>query len=67
MLTACANLVIGTFWDSGKHHYARCRLGDSGARLARLKSQVVVSESYLLLHADPGDAALTPPPIMPPR
>jgi hypothetical protein len=67
MLTACANLAIGTFWDSGKHHYGRCRLGDSVARLARLKSQVEVSESYVLEHADLDDAALAPPPIMPPR
>jgi len=67
MLTACANLAIGTFWDSGKHHYARCSLGDSTSRLALLKTQVVVSESYVLQHADPDDEALAPPPIMPPR
>jgi len=35
--------------------------------LAMLKTQVVVSESYVLLHGDPDDAALAPPPIMPPR
>jgi len=67
MLTACANLGIGTFWDSTKHHYARCGLGDSTARLARLKTQVEVSQSYVLQHADRDDEALVPPPIMPPR
>ncbi len=67
MLTACANLRIGTFWDSGKHHYARCSLGDSGARLARLRTQVMMSESYVLQHANPDGVTLAPPPIMPPR
>jgi hypothetical protein len=67
MLTSCANLAIGTFWDDSKHHYARCALGDASARLALLKTQVVVSESYVFLHADPDDEALAPPPIMPPR
>jgi hypothetical protein len=67
MLTACANLGVGTFWDSSTHHYARCSLGDSIARLALLKTQVVVSESYVLQHGDLDDDALTPPPIMPPR
>jgi hypothetical protein len=67
MLTSCVNLVVGTFWESATHRYARCHLGDSSARLARLKSQVVVSESYVLQHADPDDEALEPPPIMPPR
>ena len=67
MLTSCLNLVVGTFWEGATHRYARCLLGDSTARLARLKSQVVVSESYVLEHVDPDDAALDPPPIMPPR
>jgi hypothetical protein len=67
MLTSCANLGIGTFWDDNKHHYARCGLGDSAARLARLKTQVEVSESYVLQHVDPDDLALVPAPIMPPR
>jgi hypothetical protein len=67
MLTACVNMRVGTFWDSNTHHYARCALGDSIDRLARLKQQVVVSESYVLQHADLDDEALVPPPIMPPR
>jgi hypothetical protein len=67
MLTTCANLGIGTFSDTVKHHYGRCGLGDSVARLARLKTQVEVSESYVLQHADPDEPALAPPPIMPPR
>jgi hypothetical protein len=67
MLTSCANLGIGTFWDDSKHHYARCGLGDSAARLARLKAQVEVSDSYVLQHGDRDDAALAPPSIMPPR
>ncbi|HXN03134.1 MAG TPA: hypothetical protein VN973_14755 [Candidatus Dormibacteraeota bacterium] len=67
MLTSCANLGIGTFWNEAKHHYARCGLGDGSARLARLKAQLVVSESYVLQHADPDDEAFAPPPIMPPR
>ena len=54
MLTTCVNLRVGTFWDSND-------------RLARLKQQVVVSESYVLQHADLDDEALVPPPIMPPR
>ena len=67
MLTSCANLGIGTYWDDNKHHYARCGLGDSAARLARLKTQVEVSEAYVLDHAERDDLALAPPPIMPPR
>jgi len=67
MLITCANLRIGTFWDSTKHHYGQCGLGDSGARLSRLKTQVVVSDSYVLQHGDPDDEGLAPPPIMPPR
>jgi hypothetical protein len=67
MLTTCANLGIGTFWNDAKHHYGRCGIGDSVARLARLKTQLEVSESYVLQHADPDDDAGAPPPIMPPR
>lgn len=67
MMTTCANLGIGTFLDSSKHHYGRCGIGDGAARLAWLKTQVEVSESYVLQHADPDDEALVPPPIMPPR
>ena len=67
MLISCANLGVGTFWNDTKHHYARCGVGDSNARLALLKTQVVVSESYVLKHADPDHEALIPPPIMPPR
>jgi len=67
MLTSCANLGIGTYWDDNKHNYARCGLGDSAARLARLKTQVEVSEAYVLDHADRDYLALAPPPIMPPR
>jgi len=67
ILTTCANLVVGAFSDGATHRYARCQLGDAAARLAMLKTQVVVSESYVLQHADPDDAALAPPPIMPPR
>jgi hypothetical protein len=63
-MTTCANLTVGTYYDAGKHRYAKCRIGDSAARLALLKSQVVVSE-YVLM--DPDDANLSPPPIMPPR
>jgi hypothetical protein len=66
-ITSCANLTIGTYWDGATHRYARCQLGDSVARLALLKTQVVVSESYVIQHADPDDAGLAPPPIMPPR
>jgi hypothetical protein len=67
MLTTCANLGIGTFWETGKHHYGRCGLGDAVARLAWLKTQVEVSESYVFQHADPDDEGLVPLPIMPPR
>jgi hypothetical protein len=67
MLTTCANLGIGTFLNEAKHHYARCGIGDSGARLARLKTQLEVSESYVRQHADPDDEAVARPPIMPPR
>jgi hypothetical protein len=42
-------------------------LGDSAARLAHLKTQIVDSESYVNTHADFDDMSLTPPPIMPPR
>lgn len=66
MLASCANLGIGTFVNGGNHRYARCCLGDSAARLARLGSHVVERESYLHLHADPDHPGLGPPPIMPP-
>jgi hypothetical protein len=42
-------------------------LGDSAARLALLKTQIVDSESYVSRHADLDDMDLAPPPIMPPR
>jgi hypothetical protein len=63
----CLNLTVGRFWDELRHHYARCQLGDSAARLALLKTQIVDSESYVNAHADFDDMSLTPPPIMPPR
>jgi len=53
--------------DELRHRYARCRLGDSAARLAHLKTQIVDSESYVNAHADFDDMSLIPPPIMPPR
>lgn len=61
------NLTVGTFWDDLRHRYAKCRLGDSAARLALLKTQIVDSESYVNAHADFDDKDLAPPPIMPPR
>lgn len=64
---SCAHLTVGTYWDELWHRYARCALGDSAARLAHLKAQIVDSESYVNLHAAFGDMTLAPPPIMPPR
>ena len=61
------NLTVGIFWDDLRHRYARCRLGDSAARLAHIKTQIVDSESYVNTHADFDDTTLTPPPVMPPR
>ncbi|HVS04698.1 MAG TPA: hypothetical protein VHK65_00840 [Candidatus Dormibacteraeota bacterium] len=61
------NLTVGMFWDELRHRYARCQLGDSAARLALLKTQIVDSESYVNTHADFNDMNLAPPPIMPPR
>jgi hypothetical protein len=55
------------FWDELRHRYARCRLGDGAARLARLKTQIADSDSYVNTHADFDDMDLVPPPIMPPR
>lgn len=63
----CANLTVGLFWDGANHRYGRCRLGDSAARLALLKTQLADSDFYVSSHADPGGAGLEPPPIMPPR
>jgi hypothetical protein len=63
----CANLTVGIFWDELRHHYGRCRLGDSTARLARLKTQIADSDSYVHTHAAFDDMTLVPPPIMPPR
>jgi hypothetical protein len=65
--STCANLTVGLFWDGTNHRYGRCRLGDSAARLALLKTQIVDSNSYVSSHADPDDPGLKPPPIMPPR
>ena len=64
---SCAHLTVGTHWDELRHRYARCALGDSSARLAHLKTQIVHSESYVNLHADFNDITLVLPPIMPPR
>jgi len=64
---SCVNLTVGIFWDELRHHYGKCRLGDSAARLALLKTQIADSESYVNRHADFDDAGLAPPPIMPPR
>ena len=61
------HLTVGIFWDELRHRYARCELGDSAARLARLKTQIVDSDSYVNAHADFDDMKLDPPPIMPPR
>jgi hypothetical protein len=61
------NLTVGIFFDDLRHRYGRCRLGDSAARLALLKTQIVDSESYVNAHADFDDMGLVPPPIMPPR
>jgi len=65
--STCANLTVGLFWDGTNHRYGRCRLGDSAARLALLKTQIVDSDFYVSSHADPDDPGLEPPPIMPPR
>jgi hypothetical protein len=64
---SCVNLTVGTYWDELRHRYGRCRLGDSAARLARLKTQIADSESYVNAHADFDDMSLPPPSIMPPR
>jgi len=64
---SCVNLAVGMYSDELRHRYARCRLGDSAARLAHLKTQIVDSESYVNAHADFDDMSLIPPPIMPPR
>lgn len=64
---SCANLTVGIYWDDLRHRYGKCRIGDSAARLALLKSQIVESDSYVNAHADLDDMNLTPPPIMPPR
>jgi hypothetical protein len=64
---SCVNLTVGIFWDELRHRYGKCRLGDSAARLALLKTQIVDSESYVNRHADLDDVDLAPPPIMPPR
>jgi hypothetical protein len=66
VIGSCVNLTVGIFWDELRHRYGRCRLGDSGARLALLKTQIVDSDSYVNAHAD-FDDNLPPPPIMPPR
>ncbi len=64
---SCVHLTVGIFLDDLRHRYGRCELGDSAARLARLKTQIVDSESYVNAHADFDDVTLDPPPIMPPR
>jgi len=61
------NLTVGVFSDELRHRYGKCQLGDSAARLALLKTQIVDSESYVNTHADFDDVTLAPPPIMPPR
>jgi hypothetical protein len=65
--STCANLTVGAYWDGTNHRYGQCRLGDSAARLARLKTQIVDSDLYVSAHADPDTPGLEPPPIMPPR
>jgi hypothetical protein len=65
--TMCANLTVGRFFDGTNHRYGRCSLGDSAARLERLKTQIVDSDLYVSSHADPDTPGLEPPPIMPPR
>lgn len=65
--STCANLQVGRFFDGTNHRYGRCRLGDSTARLARLKTQIVDSDLYVRAHADPDSPGLEPPSIMPPR
>jgi hypothetical protein len=64
---SCANLTVGTFWDGTTHRYGRCQLGDSVARLARLRTQIADSEAFVNSRLDADDSGLLPPPILPPR
>ena len=65
--STCANLAVGRFFDGTNHRYGRCKLGDSAARLERLKTQIADSDLYVSSHADPAAPGLQRPPIMPPR
>lgn len=64
---SCVNLTVGIFLDDLRHRYGKCRLGDSTARLALLKTQIADSDAYVNAHADFDNVTLAPPPIMPPR
>ena len=66
-VASCANLTVGTFWDGTTHRYGRCRLGDSVARLARLRTQIADSDTYVNWHLGSDDLGNLPPPILPPR
>ena len=61
-LVSCRNLTVGTFWDGGNHHYGKCRLGDSAARLELAKNQIVERHTYItsLADSDREDPGLTP-------
>ncbi|TMD22626.1 MAG: hypothetical protein E6I99_09500 [Chloroflexi bacterium] len=61
-VVSCRNLTVGTFWDGGNHHYGKCRLGDSAARLELAKNQIVERHTYINSYADSerDDPGLTP-------
>src|SRR2546429_5088825 len=60
-VVSCRSLTVGTFWDGGNHHYGKCRLGDSAARLELAKNQIVERPTHIHSHSEPAsdDTRLT--------
>src|SRR2546429_5227981 len=48
---SCRSLTVGTFWDGGNHHYGKCRLGDSAARLGLAKNTIYGRRPYIHSYA----------------
>jgi hypothetical protein len=61
-LVSCRNLLVGRFWNGANHHYGKCRLGDSTARLELIKHQIVQRDAFIDMstNSEGPPAGLTP-------
>jgi hypothetical protein len=65
-LVSCRNLLVGRFWNGAQHHYGKCRLGDSGARLELVKHQILQADAFIDMTTRPESSQPGHTPIVPP-